>query len=189
MPVSSLASYNTLFTFTDEYNYGTSKDIEDTYSATKTLRNKTINCNKESSIGNTITNASVVSAFYVNFDDAPSIELMELSNLIVENVYVYVLTDWDGTQTNNLFEIGDDDDSNGFITDLGGGGANVLSTTGFKTEEICARGGSYLYPASCGGAKIKYYGSLVKKLKATLTKDASCTQGKALIYVHYIKLA
>jgi hypothetical protein len=136
-----------------------------------------------SDLSNSLVNAVVE----VKFDDANPTVLLTAQNIIITSIHVYIKTAWDGTQADNILEIGDEDDVDGFITDLGGSGANELKSTGIKTEQLCLRGGTYFYESCSDPRKVKYYGSTPVEIRARVA-NSDATQGEAIIYIQYIKL-
>ncbi len=122
----------------------------------------------------------------VNFDDANPVVILATDDaIVVTGVHVLITTAWDGNHVNNVFEVGDAGDLDGFVTDLGGAGANILDTLGFHTESPCVGGGAYLWTGVCN--RVKYYSGAVS-IRVEIKKDAGCTQGIATVYVFYMIL-
>ena len=92
---------------------------------------------------------------------------------VIDDMYVIVDEALAGV---TLFELGDDDDANDFISS----GTNPLSSTGLHYDELTSRG-AYLKLAGQNFRKYKYYSASGKELKLNVTGTA--TTGKVRLVI------
>ena len=180
---------NTHNTITDNI-HGVSSDIVGKDDSQK-LTNKEIDANPDTD-SNTIYNVPITRKFTINYNSSgATLNLMtSFDGLCVLAIDVKITIAWNGNQANNLLEVGDSDagtsDTDSFVLDIGGAGANVLGSTGYKTETPCSRGGVHLWTGTCNRKKI--YADNTWTIKVTRAADIGCTQGTAIIYITYIHI-